>query len=155
MTICTVAGTYLANYSCQTLGLKVTITFEGQGNLTLGSPVNTPCGQTYTVAVNGTVQSVYVQVTSGNANSGNTDANTFSNYQWLGVPSMSCASDEKYDCINGACIPKTTYDTPGLYQSLEDCEVACGTGCSGKCISNSEWAQIEGLSNELKSTTCS
>ena len=59
-----------------------------------------------------------------------------------------------YDCVNGACIPKTTYNTPGLYQSLGDCEVACGTGCSGKCISNSGWAQIEGLSDELESANC-
>ena len=60
----------------------------------------------------------------------------------------------QYDCINGACIPKTTYNTPGIYQSLSDCEVACGTGCSGKCISNSGWAQIEGLSDELESANC-
>ncbi|OYD93134.1 hypothetical protein CDG76_20795 [Nostoc sp. 'Peltigera membranacea cyanobiont' 210A] len=60
----------------------------------------------------------------------------------------------KYDCINGACIPKTTYNTPGIYQSLSECETACGTGCSGKCVSNSEWAQIEGLSNQLKNRNC-
>ncbi len=60
-----------------------------------------------------------------------------------------------YDCINGACIAKTTYNTPGIHQSLSDCEVTCGTGCSGKCLSNSEWASIEGLGNQLKSTNCS
>jgi hypothetical protein len=62
---------------------------------------------------------------------------------------------EKYDCINGSCIPKTTYNTPGLYQSLSACEIACGTGCSGKCISNSDWAQIEGLSSQLRNKSCS
>lgn len=61
---------------------------------------------------------------------------------------------EKYDCINGACTPKTTYNTPGLYPSLSDCQVACGIGCSGKCISNSDWATIEGLSNQLKNRNC-
>lgn len=60
-----------------------------------------------------------------------------------------------YDCINGACIPKTTYNTPGIYNSLEDCETSCGTGCSGKCIPNSEWATIEGLSSQLKQRNCS
>ncbi|MEH2123711.1 hypothetical protein [Nostoc sp.] len=59
-----------------------------------------------------------------------------------------------YDCINGACIKKSVYNTPGLYQSLSDCEVVCGIGCSGKCISNSDWSQIEGLSHQLKNRNC-
>lgn len=59
-----------------------------------------------------------------------------------------------YDCINGACIDADTYGTPGIYASLEECEIACGTGCSGKCISNSDWAQIEGLINQLKQKNC-
>ncbi|MBN3926114.1 hypothetical protein [Nostoc sp. NMS4] len=61
---------------------------------------------------------------------------------------------DKYDCINGACIKKTVYSTPGIYQSLSECETACGTGCSGKCVSNADWAQIEGLSNQLKNRNC-
>ncbi|WP_375514429.1 hypothetical protein [uncultured Nostoc sp.] len=60
-----------------------------------------------------------------------------------------------YDCINGACIKKTIYSTPGLYKSLSDCEEACGVGCSGKCVNNSDWAQIEGLSGQLKNRNCS
>lgn len=64
-------------------------------------------------------------------------------------------TETQYDCINGACIPKSTYNSPGLYASLSDCQVACGTGCSGKCLSNSDWAQIEGLANQLKSRNCS
>lgn len=64
------------------------------------------------------------------------------------------APAEKYDCINGACIKASQHNTFGLYQSLSDCEIACGTGCSGKCISNSEWAQIEGLSNQLRNRNC-
>ncbi|BAY74175.1 hypothetical protein NIES25_51710 [Nostoc linckia NIES-25] len=63
--------------------------------------------------------------------------------------------DEKFDCINGACISSNEYSTPGIYQSLGECEVNCGTGCSGKCIPNAEWAQIEGLSSQLKSINCS
>ncbi|MBE9056351.1 hypothetical protein [Sphaerospermopsis sp. LEGE 08334] len=61
----------------------------------------------------------------------------------------------KYDCINGACIPDTTYSTPGLYSTLSECETACGTGCSGKCISNQDWATIEGLAAQLKNKNCS
>ncbi|MBD2204942.1 hypothetical protein H6G33_04215 [Calothrix sp. FACHB-1219] len=67
----------------------------------------------------------------------------------------NCVSSQSYDCINGACIVSTQYDTPGIYASLAECETACGTGCSGKCISNSEWATIEGLSNQLKQRNCS
>ncbi|MEH2136848.1 hypothetical protein [Nostoc sp.] len=59
-----------------------------------------------------------------------------------------------YDCINGACTPSTTYKTPGLYSDMNACELACGTGCSGKCISNSDWAQIEGLASQLKNHEC-
>ncbi len=62
--------------------------------------------------------------------------------------------EDPYDCINGACIKKSVYNTPGIYATLSACEVSCGIGCSGKCISNSDWAQIEGLSNKLKSTNC-
>lgn len=59
-----------------------------------------------------------------------------------------------FDCINGACINASKYNTPGMYPSLSECENVCGAGCGGKCISNSEWAQIEGLSNQLKNRNC-
>ncbi|MEH1857490.1 MAG: hypothetical protein V7L21_05710 [Nostoc sp.] len=62
---------------------------------------------------------------------------------------------DRYDCINGACTKKNVYSTPGLYASLSACEVACGTGCSGKCISSADWAEIEGLSGQLKNGNCS
>ena len=62
--------------------------------------------------------------------------------------------DIAHDCINGACLPKTTYGTPGIYRSLSECEVVCGTGCSGHCISNVDWAEIEDLSKQLKNRNC-
>jgi len=155
VTTYTVEGTYLSNYSCQTLELKVTLTFDGPGNLTLTRYGSTPCGDTYRVSVTGNVQLIYVQVTSGNAASLSVDLNTFSNFQWLRVSFMLAVINQSYDCINGACIKKDIYSTPGLYGSLDDCQKACGTGCSGKCVSNSELAQIEGLSSELKSKNCS
>jgi hypothetical protein len=72
------------------------------------------------------------------------------------VTGIQCGSDTiYYDCINGACTLNSVYNTPGFYASLSACEVACGSGCSGKCISNSEWAQIEGLANQLKNKNCS
>lgn len=62
--------------------------------------------------------------------------------------------EDKYDCVNSACIKSTVYNTPGIYDSLSTCETSCGSGCSGKCISNSEWAQIEGLASQIKSKEC-
>ena len=59
-----------------------------------------------------------------------------------------------FDCINGACINASKYNTPGMYPSLSECENVCGSGCSGKCVSNSDWAQIEGLSKELRNRNC-
>ncbi len=60
-----------------------------------------------------------------------------------------------YDCINASCVKKTVYNTPGIYQSLSDCETACGIGCSGKCLSNEEWSRIQDLANKLRQRNCS
>ncbi|MEA5619512.1 hypothetical protein VB711_16935 [Cronbergia sp. UHCC 0137] len=60
-----------------------------------------------------------------------------------------------YDCINGACLPQSTYNTPGQYPTLADCELVCGgDSCTGKCISNNEWVQIENLANQVKNNVC-
>ncbi|MEH1981410.1 MAG: hypothetical protein V7L27_19440 [Nostoc sp.] len=82
---------------------------------------------------------------------------------WVGVgitPTITSAVftavASSYDCVNGACVPKALYSTPGLYENLSACEVVCGTGgCSGTCVSNSDWAQIEGLSGQLRNRNCS
>lgn len=66
--------------------------------------------------------------------------------------SNSCAL--AFDCINAACRPSTEYNTPGIYSSLSECEQACGTGCSGKCINNSDWQKIQELANQLKNKNC-
>lgn len=78
-----------------------------------------------------------------------------------------------WDCINGNCVKNSQYNTPGIYQSLEECQSSCGNSsptCAppnvcidpnnycppGKvCISQSEWSQIEGLSNQLRNNNCS
>ena len=60
-----------------------------------------------------------------------------------------------HDCINGACIPASKYSTPGFYETIEDCEINCGTiGCNGICIGRSDWAQIQGLASQLRSKEC-
>ncbi|MFM6269739.1 MAG: hypothetical protein ACKPFA_25050, partial [Dolichospermum sp.] len=35
----------------------------------------------------------------------------------------------RYDCINGSCLNKTQYGTPGIYESISACEQNCGPGC--------------------------
>ncbi|WP_200327558.1 hypothetical protein [Sphaerospermopsis aphanizomenoides] len=69
--------------------------------------------------------------------------------------SCDACSNDKYDCLNGACIDKDIYKTPGIYQSIEECQVACGTGCSGVCLTASEWSTIQGLASQNKSRHCS
>ncbi|MGV0102511.1 hypothetical protein NSTCB13_01038 [Nostoc sp. DSM 114160] len=87
----------------------------------------------------------------------------------------SCTSNtsyqEKYDCINGQCKISTTYNTPGLYQSLADCQAACANGgacASGKqcvdpttfipsgkvCIDQGEFDSIEALISKIGSEVC-
>ena len=76
-----------------------------------------------------------------------------------------------YDCINGACISSTQYKTPGIYQSLSDCQTVCANGGScgdgkqcvdptnfcppGKvCIDQSEFSSIEALISKIGSEVC-
>ncbi|NJO61351.1 MAG: hypothetical protein HC836_24780 [Richelia sp. RM2_1_2] len=61
----------------------------------------------------------------------------------------------KYDCINGACIKSDVYNTPGIYNDIEECEIACGAGCSGKCLSNADWQKIQDLAKKIKNKNCS
>ncbi|MEH2077023.1 MAG: hypothetical protein V7K57_21925 [Nostoc sp.] len=73
--------------------------------------------------------------------------------QIVTTPPVGAKKD--YDCINGACIEKSKYNTPGLYQSLDDCQTVCGgTSCGGQCISNPDWAQIESLASQIRSKEC-
>lgn len=62
----------------------------------------------------------------------------------------------RFDCINGECINSDTYDTPGNYASLEECQAQCGIGaiCDGVCVSNADWSKIESLSGQLKQRNC-
>lgn len=62
--------------------------------------------------------------------------------------------NEPYDCVNSACVKKSVYDTPGLYESLEECEQTCGPGCGGKCLTNQEWQQIQDLAKKLRDKSC-
>ncbi|MFM6672199.1 MAG: hypothetical protein ACKPJO_19040 [Dolichospermum sp.] len=60
-----------------------------------------------------------------------------------------------FDCINGSCVNKTQYGTPGIYNSISACEQNCGPGCGGVCISNAEWSEISSLASQVKNKVCS
>lgn len=60
----------------------------------------------------------------------------------------------RYDCVNGSCLEEGRYSTPGIYESLSECEKNCGPGCGGVCISNADWAKISSLAAMVKNKDC-
>jgi hypothetical protein len=61
-----------------------------------------------------------------------------------------------YDCINGGCLPKATYGTPGIFTTLAACTSGCAknSNCQGECISAEEIAALSQAANSLKSKIC-
>jgi hypothetical protein len=148
---CTVTGNYLLSYNtCQKRVLTVVLTVStGSISYNRRPDLDGPCGQAYYYNGN-------ASITEAEIDGASLSVSGYTGMVWIGLPNVSCtATAPKYDCINSACTAKSIYNTPGFYNSLEECEQACGSGCSGKCISNSEWAQIEGLANQLKNKNCS
>jgi hypothetical protein len=86
---------------------------------------------------------------------------------WYSTPEYylkNCQSGS-YDCVNGQCITKSTYNTPGIFATLVECQAVCtSNGCSapaanycpeGKvCIDSSEWSQIEELASQNRAKHC-
>lgn len=87
-----------------------------------------------------------------------------------------CNSPEinpSYDCINGVCVNSYTYNTNGIFSTLELCQASCGgsggTGCAAPnicvppdycppgmvCLPDGEFSQIEGLGVALNNGACS
>jgi hypothetical protein len=60
------------------------------------------------------------------------------------------------DCVNGGCVPKATYGTPGKYPSLADCEAGCAkdSNCNGECVSTDEIAALQQATSNLRSRLC-
>lgn len=63
---------------------------------------------------------------------------------------------QQYDCINGGCIPKTTYNTTGKYASLAACQSGCAkdSNCTGECVSVEEIAALQQAASNLQSKNC-
>ncbi len=60
------------------------------------------------------------------------------------------------DCVNGGCVPKTTYNTPGVFPSLAACQSGCAknSNCTGECVDPSEIAALGQALNTLQSKFC-
>jgi hypothetical protein len=69
---------------------------------------------------------------------------------------VGISSAQSYDCINGGCVPKTTYNTPGVFATLAACESGCAknSNCTGECVSTSELAALAQAANTLQSKNC-
>jgi hypothetical protein len=74
------------------------------------------------------------------------------------VTPVGCGPDPSsaYDCINGGCVPKATYNTPGKYANLAACESGCAkdSKCTGECVSSAELAALQQAANNLQSKIC-
>jgi hypothetical protein len=60
------------------------------------------------------------------------------------------------DCVNGGCVPKTTYNTPGKYPSLAACQSGCAkdSACLGECVSPEQLAALQQAADLVKSKLC-
>jgi len=64
-----------------------------------------------------------------------------------------------YDCVNGNCVESSQYNTPGIYNSLANCQAVCGvssTDCPpGKvCLEQAEYDSINNLIAQLGGELC-
>jgi hypothetical protein len=62
----------------------------------------------------------------------------------------------RHDCLNGGCISKVTYNTPGKYPNLAACQAACAkdSNCDGECVSAAEIAALQQAANLVKTKLC-
>lgn len=78
---------------------------------------------------------------------------TANNTDWYpgAVTITEIVEPDKYDCVNGQCVKKTVYNTPGIFSKLEDCESVCGNSekCDGTCIKTEDWNEIVRLSGTI------
>jgi hypothetical protein len=73
----------------------------------------------------------------------------------VSVDQYNCEED-RHDCVNGDCVTKTTYNTPGVFETLAACQSGCGqnSNCTGECVSAEELAALQQAANNLRSRLC-
>lgn len=64
--------------------------------------------------------------------------------------------NQPHDCVNGNCLPRTVYKTPGLFASLAACQSGCAknSNCTGECVDPAEIAALNQAISKLKSKIC-
>jgi hypothetical protein len=60
------------------------------------------------------------------------------------------------DCINGGCVPKDIYKTPGVFATLSACQAGCAknSNCTGECVDPAEIAALNQALNNLQAKIC-
>jgi len=73
-----------------------------------------------------------------------------------GCVPTSVPPDQPFDCINGGCVAKTTYNTPGVFANLAACRSGCAknSNCAGECVSPAQIAALQSATNNLISRYC-
>jgi hypothetical protein len=73
-----------------------------------------------------------------------------------GCAPTSINPNQACDCVNGGCVPKTTYGTPGKFPNLAACQSACAkdSNCEGECVSSTEIAALQQAANKAKANCC-
>jgi hypothetical protein len=63
---------------------------------------------------------------------------------------------QPYDCVNGGCVPKTTYSTPGKYASLAACQSGCAkdSPCTGECVPVTDVNALQQAAIKAKANCC-
>lgn len=64
--------------------------------------------------------------------------------------------ESAYDCLNGGCIPKSAYGTPGVFANLANCLSGCATNstCRGECVSPEQIAALQQAANAVRPRLC-
>jgi hypothetical protein len=73
----------------------------------------------------------------------------------VSIESYDC-EDVGFDCVNGGCVPKATYQTPGKYESLAVCEAGCAkdSTCTGECVSQQDLNALQQAAAKVRGKLC-
>jgi hypothetical protein len=65
-------------------------------------------------------------------------------------------TNQPYDCVNGACLPSSTYGTPGAFATRSACDSGCAknSNCTGECVDPAEIANLRQAITTLQSKIC-
>jgi hypothetical protein len=63
---------------------------------------------------------------------------------------------QKHDCVNGGCVPQSTYNTPGVYANLATCQSGCAKNstCTGECVSAADLAALQQAAGTVQTRIC-